>query len=75
MKQSKNKQKTTMKFREKLIITLLVAMSLAICLLCWQVIEMQNSISELYEIQLENNMVMHFFKMILEGMGTIDDAI
>jgi hypothetical protein len=50
-------------------------MSLAIFLLCWQMVEMQTSISELYEIQLENNMVMHFFKMILEGLGTIDGTI
>lgn len=56
-----------MKFREKLMMTLLIVISLAILLLCYQIIDMQNSITELYEIQLQNNAMMNFFKMLLGG--------
>ncbi len=69
MKRLKNKQKTTIKFREKLIMTLVIVMSFAVVVLSYSIIDMQQSISELYEIQLENNAMMNFFKMLLGGIG------
>ena len=56
-----------MKFREKLMFTLLIVLSLSVLFLCYQIIDMQKSIVELYEIQLENNAMMNFFKMLLGG--------
>ena len=49
------------------MLTLLVVISVAILLLCYQIIDMQKSITELYEIQLENNTMLNFFKMLLGG--------
>ena len=49
------------------MMTLLIVISLAILLLCYQIIDMQNSITELYEIQLQNNAMMNFIKMLLGG--------
>ncbi len=56
-----------MKFREKLMFTLLIVLSLSVLLLCYQIIDMQKSIVELYEIQLENNTMLNLFKMLLGG--------
>ena len=49
------------------MMTLLILISLAILLLFYQIIDMHNSITELYEIQLQNNAMMNFFKMLLGG--------
>tara|TARA_Y100000590_G_scaffold270442_1_gene303699 strand:- start:13177 stop:13338 length:162 start_codon:yes stop_codon:yes gene_type:complete len=49
--------------------TLVIVMSFAVVVLSYSIIDMQQSISELYEIQLENNAMMNFFKMLLGGIG------
>ena len=49
------------------MLTLLIVLSLSVLLLCYQIVGMQKSIVELYEIQLENNAMMNFFKMLLGG--------
>ena len=54
-----------MKFKEALILTLLVVMVFAILILCWQIIQIQKDLTEIYQIQLENNMMMEFFKMLV----------
>ena len=56
---------TKIKFKDTLILTLLVVMVFAILILCWQVIQIQKDLAEIYQIQLENNMIMDFFKMLL----------
>jgi hypothetical protein len=53
------------KFREALILALLVVMVFAILILCWQIIQIQKDLAEIYQIQLENNMMMEFFKMLV----------
>ena len=49
------------------MLTLLIVLSLSVLLLCYQIIDMQKSIVELYEIQLENNTMLNLFKMLLGG--------
>ena len=57
--------KIKIKFREALILALLVVMVFAILILCWQIIQIQKDLAEIYQIQLENNMMMEFFKMLV----------
>jgi len=57
--------KMKIKFREALILALLVVMVFAILILCWQIIQIQKDLAEIYQIQLENNMMMEFFKMLV----------
>ena len=57
--------KIKIKFREALILALLVVMVFAILILCWQIIQIQKDLAEIYQIQLENNIMMEFFKMLV----------